>query len=58
MSRLITVKELEQLLKVSRDTIYRWRKEQGLPYKVIGKGSVRFDIEAVNKWIESQGMER
>lgn len=57
MKKLLTVKELMEILNVSRDSIYRWRKEKDLPYVVIGKGSVRFDLDEVNKWIEGQGEE-
>lgn len=52
MSELLTVKELEQILKVSRQTILAWRKN-GLPSKKIGT-RVRFNLSDVNKWIEQQ----
>lgn len=54
MGKLLTVKELEEVLKVKRHTIYRWRRESGLPYKIIGKGSVRFDLQEVHNWIKEQ----
>jgi excisionase family DNA binding protein len=52
MTKLLTVKEVQELLNVSRFTVYRWR-QQGMPYTQI-KGSVRFDIDQVNAWIEEQ----
>jgi excisionase family DNA binding protein len=48
----VTVDELTEKLKVTRQTIYLWRK-QGLPFLKIGR-SVRFDLEAVNEWIHRQ----
>jgi excisionase family DNA binding protein len=52
MSELLTIKELEQMLKVSRQTIYEWRN-RGLPYIKIGT-RVRFKLDEVNKWINNQ----
>lgn len=48
----ITIKELCNRLKVTRQTIYEWRK-QGLPYYKFGK-LVRFDYDEVKKWLESR----
>ena len=45
----ITLNELAKSLKISRATIYRWRKE-GMPYYKIGNG-VRFIEAEVNEWI-------
>jgi excisionase family DNA binding protein len=46
----LTLEELSQLLKISRATIDRWRKE-GMPFIKMGRG-VRFDQDAVMKWIK------
>ena len=46
----ITLIELAQMLKISRATIDRWRKE-GMPYYKIGNG-VRFLESEVNEWIQ------
>jgi excisionase family DNA binding protein len=54
MSKLLTMKELTDLLKVHRATVHRWRNERGLPCKRIGPGSVRYDLEEVKAWMESQ----
>jgi excisionase family DNA binding protein len=48
----ITIEELTEKLKVSRQTIYLWRKE-GLPFIKINR-SVRFDLDAVNEWITAR----
>lgn len=46
----LTTKELMDILKVSRDSIVRWRKDN-MPYKKIN-GTVRFDLKEVLRWIE------
>lgn len=45
----ITLTELAQVLKLSRSTIDRWRKE-GMPFYKVGNG-VRFIEEDVHAWI-------
>lgn len=45
----ITISELSKMLKISRSTIDRWRKE-GMPSYKIGIG-VRFIEEEVHTWI-------
>jgi excisionase family DNA binding protein len=52
MNELLTIKEMAEKLKVSRQTIYEWRKK-GMPYKTIG-AVIRFDINEVVIWIEKQ----
>lgn len=47
----LTVEEMCQLLKISRSTLDRWRK-QGLPFFKYGN-SIRFDKVKVLRWLES-----
>lgn len=47
--KLITNKELQELLNVSRYTIYDWMKE-GMPHIKIKK-TVRFNKTEVEKWL-------
>jgi excisionase family DNA binding protein len=54
MSRLLTTKELTEILKVHRATIFRWREELGLPYKKISSRAIRFDLDEVKEWMEKQ----
>ena len=49
-NELLTVDELSDILKISRSTIDRWRKE-GMPCKRIGRG-IRFKFEEVEKWLD------
>ena len=55
MSQYLTIKELSEMLKVSRFTINNWR-DKGLPTIKIGQ-AVRFNEEAVKKWIEENNEE-
>ena len=50
MNKLVTDRELSEILGLSRSTISRLRT-LGLPYKKIGR-SVRYDLEEVKKWID------
>ena len=50
--RLITMQELCAILKVSRATIDRWRKE-GLPFTKVGV-QIRFRENEALKWVEER----
>lgn len=56
MSELKSVKEIVKVLGVSRSTVYRLMKNDGLPFKKIG-GSTRFDVIEVKEWMNSQNKE-
>ena len=51
--RMVTIKELQEYLKISRPTIARWRKEEGLPYYKF-QGSVRFDLDEIDEWLKNK----
>jgi excisionase family DNA binding protein len=51
LKKLLTTKELAELLKVTTVTIWRWR-DNGLPFIKIGR-SIRFDFDEVMKWIRA-----
>lgn len=53
MSNLLNVKEICEYLKVTRQTITRWRANDGMPYKKINN-AVRFDLEEVKFWVENK----
>lgn len=53
MSKLLTVKELEEKLSISRSTIYRLRKNEDLPYYEIGN-RILFDLNEVKKWMRER----
>lgn len=54
MSELLTAKQLAERLQCSERTIHAWRKA-GLPaIKVTVGRLVRFDLEAVQRWLLAQ----
>ena len=53
-SKLLDEKELAALLGVSVSTIRNWRYTyQGPPVQKVGR-SVRYDISAVEKWLDEE----
>lgn len=46
----LTTKDMQDIFKVDRSTIYKWRKA-GLPYYKLG-GYVRFKESEVMAWVE------
>jgi predicted DNA-binding transcriptional regulator AlpA len=52
MKKLLTEKELQEKLSLSRSTLVRLRKK-GLPYKKIDR-SIRYDEKEVMQWIETR----
>ncbi len=53
MPNIVTVKEIENLLKLSTATIYNLAAKQKIPGFKIGD-SWRFDLEEVEKFIAAQ----
>lgn len=53
---MITTKELAKHLKVHENTIGRYVK-QGMPRIKVNK-AVRFDLDAVIKWLEEQSKKK
>jgi excisionase family DNA binding protein len=51
MSRLLTVKELADLLHVHPKTVYRWKQNGKLPF-LTKNGLIRFKRENIEEWIE------
>jgi len=49
---LLTIDEVAEILAVSPVTIYRYKKQAGLPYIKIGN-TLRFDRRDVWAWIEA-----
>lgn len=50
MNSLLTANELSGLLKISKDTVYRWVHEGYLPHLKIG-GAVRFKERDIEVWL-------
>jgi excisionase family DNA binding protein len=52
MNKLITVKELSEILSVKPKTIYQWVELGQIPCIKLN-GTVRFDLEDIKVWIDS-----
>lgn len=50
--RYLTTEDLSEKMKVSRQTVWKWRK-LGMPHIKIGR-SVRFEEKEVKAWVEKQ----
>ena len=57
MSPLLTVAQAAELLAVSRPTVYRLIREEGLP-AVRPSGDLRFREEDIEQWVESRRVDR
>jgi excisionase family DNA binding protein len=53
IGEMLTAKELEQLLKISAKTIYRWVQRGLIPYIRI-QSSVRFPKRQILEWLDRQ----
>lgn len=52
MNTLKTTEEICVILKVRRETLFKWRK-CGMPFKRI-MGVIRYDLDEVEAWVSSQ----
>jgi excisionase family DNA binding protein len=50
--KLISVKEVSEILNVKPSTLYQWAELGQIPCVKIN-GALRFDIEDIMKWIKS-----
>lgn len=53
VANLLSKQQLAEHLQVSTMTIDRWRKK-GMPWTRAGIKLVRFELDAVNDWLENQ----
>ena len=52
--RWLAVDEIAEYLGVSRDTVYNWISERGMPGRKVGR-FWKFKKDAVDAWVESGG---
>jgi excisionase family DNA binding protein len=52
MKAYLTTKDVCEILKVSRETLYNWRKD-GLPFTRV-MTTIRYNLDEVRRWIEEQ----
>lgn len=50
--KLLTVKELSEIIKVKESTLYAWAKRGSIPSHKLN-GLLRFDIEEVENWVRN-----
>lgn len=51
---IINTKQLCEWLKISSNTAYNWRKNEGLPYTQLTKRTIQYDKEEVEKWLKNR----
>ena len=52
--KLVTTKEMAEILSVHENTLFNWAKE-GMPRYKMGSNAVRYDVDEVLKWIRERG---
>ena len=52
--RLLTAREVSELLAVSTETVLRWSRNGALPAVRLPGGAVRFREDALEQWLEEQ----
>ncbi len=61
MTNLLKVKDICELLKVSKSTVYEWVNQGFLPHIVIKrnkrKQTIRFSKDAIESWMKAQERE-
>lgn len=50
--KIVTVKEIAELLKVKEKTLYQWAELGQIPC-IKMNGCLRFDLEDIQKWVKS-----
>jgi len=50
--KLLDVKEISQILNVKPSTIYQWAELRQIPHVKVN-GSLRFDLNDIQKWIQA-----
>jgi excisionase family DNA binding protein len=52
---LLDALEVAELLRISKETVYKWAKRHALPCIRFGKDCIRFDPKQLADWIQSNG---
>lgn len=53
--RYLNIDEVASYLEISSTTIYSMVQERSIPFiKLGGKKLIRFDVKAIDKWMEKQ----
>lgn len=54
MDRLLQPTEVADMVGVKIETIYKWTREGKIPYKRVGKMTIRFDRAEVQEWLDKK----
>ena len=52
MSKMLTVKDVAELMQVKSLTVYRWVQDRKIPFAKLPGGTLRFDADKINNWIQ------
>jgi excisionase family DNA binding protein len=52
MKKFLTIDEVAANLKIAKNTIYGWIREEFIPYHKVGR-LVRFDPDKIDEWMLS-----
>ena len=52
--KLVSTKELAEILQVHENTLYNWAREQNMPRLKLGHNRVRYDLDEVINWIKER----
>ena len=55
--KLVTTKEMAEILSVHENTLFNWAKE-GMPRYKLGSNAVRYDVKEVLEWVRTRGEEK
>ena len=55
--KLVTTKEMADILSVHENTLFNWAKE-GMPRYKLGSNAVRYNVEEVLEWVKTRGEEQ
>lgn len=54
MSNIVNTKQLAMYLGVTDQTLYNWRKNNGLPYMQLTRKKILYNLEEVMEWTKSR----
>jgi len=52
--KLVTIKEATEILKITRQTIYTWRKQGKIKGYKLGERLIRLDLEELENLLEGE----
>lgn len=53
MKKLLTSKEMADILRIKINTLYVWTSKKKIPYQKMGHG-IMFDEEEIERWLRTK----